>query len=453
MKTAFTIRQLEDPGIAEADRILQDCVHYGFCVSVCPTYVLTRDENESPRGRIDLIKEMLESDQPPRPATVRHIDGCLSCLSCMSTCAASVDYAHLVDTARSHIEEHYRRPLADRLMRGLVAAVIPRPALMRLALRAARLAGPIAPLLPGRLRGMVELAPARRAAAPAIPTGRLLPAEGQARRRVALIPGCAQQALAPHLNEASIRLLRRHGCDVVVPAMSCCGALTLHMGKTGPARRAAAQTLSTLGRLQREFDLDAIIVNASGCGTTMKDYAHLMAGEPQADEAAAIGGRVRDITEVLLDLGLNPPVRRTGLRVAYHDACSLQHGQKVVQPPRQLLRQAGFEVLDIPERHFCCGSAGTYNMLQPDTAAELGRRKAGHIASTGAHVACAGNLGCLEQLQRHASLPLLHTVELLDWATGGPVPASLETLGAIPPAAAPEATEANMATADEDTLW
>ncbi|MGE0806424.1 MAG: heterodisulfide reductase-related iron-sulfur binding cluster, partial [Burkholderiaceae bacterium] len=389
MKTSFTLRQLDDPRIAEADRILQDCVHYGFCVSVCPTYVLTRDEDESPRGRIDLIKEMLESGTAPKAETVRHVDQCLSCLSCMSTCAASVDYAHLVDTARAHIEHHYQRPLGDRLMRWLVASTIPHPKRMRLALHAARVARPLSAWLPHRLRNMVAMgadgsgggSKSESAQRPPGDAGlefdRALPAKGQRLLRVALIPGCAQQVLAPQINEATIRILRRHGCEVVVAGTRCCGALELHMGREASARRAAGETLDKLQSIDRERPLDAIVVNASGCGTTMKDYGHMMAGVPgTATAAAAIGARVKDISEVLAELGLRPPVRRTGLRVAYHDACSLQHGQKVSRQPRQLLASAGFEVLDVPERHFCCGSAGTYNLLQPQTAAVLGDRKA-----------------------------------------------------------------------------
>ncbi len=458
MKTSFTLHQLQDPKTAQAEKILGDCVHYGFCVSVCPTYELTRDENESPRGRIDLIKEMLESGGSPKPDTVQHVDQCLSCLSCMSTCAASVDYMHLVDIARVHIEKNFKRPLAERLLRGLVAMIIPNPSRMRIALRAAYLARPASALLPRRLRHLLALAPR------SLPTERasmqealFLPAEGPATKTVAIILGCAQQVLAPHLNDATIRILRRHGCNVVVPPMECCGALTLHMGKEKLALDAARTTIDALLALQKSYKLDAVVVNASGCGTTMKDYAHVMERVPShAQPAASIGKLVKDISEILLDLGLQPPVRHTGLRVAYHDACSLQHGQKITNQPRQLLSKAGFDVADVPEKHFCCGSAGTYNMLQPDTAEALGKRKADHITSTGAHVACAGNLGCIEQLSHYSSMPLVHTVELLDWATGGPLPAALAGLP-IPPAPPPPASAGLgsevIAGNDDESFW
>lgn len=444
--------------IDHANMLLKDCVHYGFCVSVCPTYVVTRDENESPRGRIDLINEMLNSDAPPKPETVNHLDSCLSCLSCMSTCAAQVDYQHLIDAARGHIEDHYTRPPQERLARTLVAATVPHPGRFRLALRAAKLAKPLAGLLPASLRGMVELAPA--APLPEAPPAglRSIPAEGERVARVALLPGCAQQVLAPHITEAAIRLLARHGCEVYVPAVECCGALTLHMGKEKAGRRTASAAIEQFAALHARAPLDAIVVTASGCGTTMKDYGHVFAEEGPDGDAAAVAGRVFDLTEMVARLTLRDPVRRTGLKVAYHDACSLQHAQKIRKEPRALLKAAGFTVADVPEGHFCCGSAGTYNMLQPEMADTLGRRKAANIESTGADVACMGNLGCLEQLDRYAGLPLVHTVELLDWATGGPLPPAMAGLDIPEAPRAPEpaaevVTVASTAHDDEDDLW
>ena len=426
MKTDFSAEQLVDPEIAAADGILKTCVHYGFCTAVCPTYVLTRDENERPpRGRIDLIRAMLETGGRPDPETVGHIDSCLSCNSCMTTCAVDVDYLHLSDIARAYIEENYRRPLGDRMIRGLIAWTIPEPARFAGMSRLAGLARPIGRLLPRRLRNLVDLAPA------ALPPKRHLtgvhPADGKRRQRVALLQGCVQQALAPEINSATIRLLNRHGFEVVVPpAAACCGAFALHMGKTAMAKAAAARNVDAWHREAEARGLDAVVVNASGCGTVVKDYARVLDGDPAlGDRAAAVAAIARDVTELLAPEDLRLAETAVPLAIAYHDACSLQHAQKIRKQPRALLRSAGFEVRDVPETHFCCGSAGAYNMLQPDMAEALGRRKAAHIESTGAAAIAAGNLGCLAQIARFTPLPQLHTAELLDWATGGPLPAAL----------------------------
>jgi glycolate oxidase iron-sulfur subunit len=439
MQTAFSPEQLRDPGIAEAAAVLKDCVHYGFCTAVCPTWVLLRDENDGPRGRIDLIKAMLEAGGRPPAKTVRHIDQCLSCNACMTTCAAKVDYLHLADVARIHIERHFRRPLADRLLRALIAAVVPNARRFRRAMTAARLARPLAHLLPGRLGALVRMAP-RHLPPPSSLRPDTYPAEGARRMRVALLAGCAQQALAPQINEATVRLLTRHGCEVVIADTPCCGALTLHMGRERPALAAARASVRAWSALAGAGGLDAVVVNASGCGTTIKDYGHLLRDDALAEQAAQIGEIACDVTELLSELGLKEAEAKP-LAVAYHDACSLQHAQLVTAPPRELLRAAGYRVVEVPERHFCCGSAGTYNMLQPAIAATLGARKAKHIESTGAAVAAAGNLGCLTQIALHSALPLVHTVELLDWATGGPMPPALAGVE-IPAPAEPGEAEA-----------
>ena len=443
MQTAFTDAQLRVPEIADAKQILTDCVHYGFCTAVCPTYVLLRDELDAPRGRIDLIREMLEAGGAPSARTVGYIDRCLSCNSCMSTCAAKVDYMHLADIARAYIETHYRRPLFDRIYRWLIARTVPDARRFRRAVRLSRLARPFAGLMPGRLKTLLTLAPTTLPpAGDALAPGDY-PAEGDTRRRVLLLTGCVQQALAPRLNHATVRLLTRHGCQVTVaPEATCCGAFTLHMGREGQAKASARATIAAWTRLLDEADaagapIDAVVVNASGCGTTVKDYGRIFAHDPEAGAAARIAELTRDVTELLAEIGLAPPDEAVPLTVAYHDACSLQHAQKVTQPPRDLLRAAGFRVMDVPEAHFCCGSAGAYNMLQPGIAADLGRRKAAHIDSTGAAAFAAGNLGCLTQLALYTGLPALHTVELLDWATGGPLPDALQGVD-LPAPAAPD---------------
>jgi len=417
MQTHFSEAQLRDPALVEAKGIIETCVHYGFCTNTCPTYVLTRDENESPRGRIDLIREMLEAGGAPKPATVAHLDSCLSCLSCMTTCAVKVDYVHLIDRARVHIERHYRRDTMDRGLRALLAFVLPRPRLFALMMSAGRLAKPLAPLLGARLGAMQAMIPARTV--PEILKPQVFPADGVRRHRVALLAGCAQQALNGDINAATIRLLRRHGCEVVIaPGAGCCGSLTLHMGREDDARRAARVNVAAW---RDAGDLDAVIVNASGCGTTVKDYGHLLGD----DDARRIGALTRDVSEFLFGIGFAPPKPLPPYRVAYHDPCSMQHGQHVIEQPRALLRAAGFEVVDVPERHFCCGSAGTYNLLQPAMAAQLGARKAGHIASTDPDIVATANIGCMTQIAHHLGCPVVHIVELLDWASGGPRPPAL----------------------------
>lgn len=427
MQTAFTQEQLARPEIKEAAGILKDCVHYGFCTAVCPTYVLTRDENQAPRGRIDLIREMLESDGPPKADTVRHIDTCLSCNSCMTTCAAKVDYLHLADIARAHIEERFRRPLADRWLRHILARTLPSPRRFQRAAGLARAVRPVRKLLPGRLSHLIGMAGAAPPSKDAPVEPGTYAAEGSLTGRVALLPGCVQQALAPNITKAAIRVLNRHGVEVVIPSgAECCGALTLHMGKEAAARSSARETLDSLNVEPEGSAFDAVLVTASGCGTTVKEYAHLFPeGDRHHDPAKSASRLARDISEFILTLDLKFGETAVPLRVAYHDACSLQHAQKVTEPPRELLRNAGFVVHDVPERHFCCGSAGTYNLLQPALADELGQRKAAHVESTGAEAVAAGNLGCLVQISRFSRLPSLHTVELIDWATGGPLPDAL----------------------------
>ncbi|MDP6566437.1 MAG: glycolate oxidase subunit GlcF [Alphaproteobacteria bacterium] len=427
MQTEFSPDQLTRHDLAEADRILRSCVHCGFCTATCPTYVLLGDELDSPRGRIYLIKNLLEQGGPPDAATVKHVDRCLSCLSCMTTCPSGVDYMHLLDNARARIENEYTRPLPERLLRRLLAWLLPRPGLFRLALSSARLARPFAGLLPGRLRGMLGMAPASLPARWNGDRPQVFPAQGQRRMRVALMTGCAQQVLDPAINRATVRLLTRLGCEVVVAAgAGCCGALTLHMGRRDDALESARANIAAWNRELAGDGLEAVVINASGCGTTVKDYGHLLAGDRNwAKPAQAIAGLTVDVSELLQRLELPAVEQPSGLKVAYHAACSLQHGQQVLAPPKQLLAEAGFQVVEVPEGHLCCGSAGTYNLLQPELADQLLARKADNIRSTAPDVVAAGNIGCLVQLRGGLDLPVVHTVELLDWATGGPKPPAL----------------------------
>lgn len=425
MQTNFTPDQLQDPAIARADAILRSCVHCGFCNATCPTYQILGDELDGPRGRIYLIKDMLENGRAADERTVRHVDRCLSCLACMSTCPSGVDYMHLVDHARAHIEATWRRPWRERLLRGLLARVLPYPGRFRLALRAARIVRPLARWLPdARLRAMVALAPEHLPKAGPGDAAQVFPATGARRLRVALLAGCAQKALNADINAATIRLLTRLGCEVVVAeGAGCCGALDHHMGRAA-AHRLAAANIRAWTAERAGAGLDAVVINTSGCGTVVKDYGRLFADTGLAEDAAAIAAIACDVTELLARLApsAHAPER---LRVAYHAACSLQHGQRVRAAPKDLLRSAGFEVVEPADSHLCCGSAGTYNLLQPDLAAELGRRKVAAITATAPDVIAAGNLGCMIQIGQGGAVPVVHTVELLDWATGGPRPPAL----------------------------
>lgn len=430
MQTSFTLAQLADPDIAEANKILRACVHCGFCTATCPTYVLLGDELDSPRGRIYLIKDMLEHDRPAPARLVTHIDRCLSCLSCMTTCPSGVHYMHLVDLARTRIEATHIRPLLDRILRSLLAWLVPHPNRFRLALAGAWFGRPFAKLAPGRLGAMLALAPRALPSRSPVDRPQVFAAEGPRRARVALLTGCAQQVLAPSINEATVRLLTRHGVEVVVAeGVGCCGALTHHMGREADALTSIKANVAAWSREAEGAGLDAIVINASGCGTTVKDYGFMLRNDPGwAEPAARTSALAQDVSEFLAGLGLDSSVRETGLTIAYQSACSLQHGQKVTAEPQALLSAAGFIVSEVPEGHLCCGSAGTYNILQPELAGRLRERKLAHIESLAPDAIATGNIGCLTQLAGATDIPMAHSVELLDWATGGPLPSALEPL-------------------------
>jgi len=429
MQTNFTAEQLQDPDLSAANQVLRSCVHCGFCTATCPTFLLLGDELDSPRGRIYLIKDMLENDRPATEEVTRHVDRCLSCLSCMTTCPSGVHYMHLVDMARTHIERTYQRPWADRMLRRVLGRVLPSPTLFRLALTGASIARKAAGAIPGqstlarRLRAMLALAPASVPPPSATETPGVHRAQGTRRARVALLSGCAQPVLAPEINEATIRLLTRLGVEVVVTNAGCCGSLNHHIGQHDAAMahaRAAIESWSA------EPDLDAIIVNASGCGTTMKDYGFMFRAEaePWRSRAERVSGLVMDISEFLTRIGYQPTRPVGDLTVAYHAACSLQHGQKITNEPKALLRKAGFKVVEPADSHLCCGSAGTYNMLQPEIATRLRDRKLRTLRNTRPDLIAAGNIGCITQLSGDG-IPVVHSVTLLDWAAGGPMPEGL----------------------------
>jgi glycolate oxidase iron-sulfur subunit len=418
MQTRFTDDQLKDPATARANAILRACVHCGMCTATCPTYQVLGDELDSPRGRIYLIKDMLEAGRPADARTVRHIDRCLSCLACMTTCPSGVHYMHLVDHARDYIERTYRRPPLERLLRWTLARIIPHPTRFRIAMLGARIARPFRALVPdARLRAMLEMAPKRLPPVSRNDDPQTFPARGDRRMRVALMTGCAQRALNTDINDATIRLLTRLGAEVVIPeGMGCCGALTHHMGRTHDSRAAAAAMV----RAVAAAGVEALVINTSGCGTTVKDYGHIL-GTP---EAAAVAAMAMDVTEIVAKLGL-PAAAPQGLRVAYHAACSLQHGQQIRTLPKDLLKQAGFAVVEPADAHLCCGSAGTYNLMQPAISGQLRARKVATLEARRPDVIAAGNIGCMMQIGAGTAVPVVHTVELLDWATGGPRPPAL----------------------------
>jgi glycolate oxidase iron-sulfur subunit len=451
MQTNFSPEHLaSDPRMPASEKILRTCVHCGFCTATCPTYLLLGDELDSPRGRIYLIKDMLENGKPATPELVKHVDRCLSCLSCMSTCPSGVHYMHLVDHARAHIEETYDRPWHDRLMRRLLAMVLPYPNRFRLALAGAWLAKPFSgmfgaiPVMGPRLKAMLELAPSSfqpRSHAEPGATFLANPSAPAIRKgRVALLSGCAQPVLDPGINEATIRLLNRHGVEVVLPkGEGCCGALVHHMGHEEKSHAQAARNIDAWMREIEGEGLDAILITASGCGTTIKDYGFMFRHDPAyAEKAATVSALAKDITEYLETMEI-APVREFSLKVAYHSACSMQHGQQLKEGPKRLLKGAGFHVVEVPEGHICCGSAGVYNILQPQIAGQLRTRKVDNILKMRPDFVATGNIGCMTQIGKgfvdggHA-VPVVHTAELMDWATGGPIPRRLEEAGFADPA-------------------
>jgi glycolate oxidase iron-sulfur subunit len=434
MQTNFTLAQLADPDTARSEHILRKCVHCGFCTATCPTFVLLGDERDSPRGRIYFIKAMLEGDRAPTAQEVRHVDRCLSCLSCMTTCPSGVHYMHLVDHGRHHIETTFKRTLSDRVMRGLLALLMPRPGLFRWAMVLGQIAKPLTPLLPERssdpggatfwrrLRAMLDAVPWRLRGPSPVDRPQTFAARGTRRRRVALMPGCGQQVLAPEVNEATVRLLTRHGVEVVnVAGSGCCGSSVLHVGHNERALELAKANIEAW----LAADVDAVVINASGCGTTVKDYGAMFANDRAwKDKADRVAALAKDVSELMMEIGL-ANVTAHPMTVAYHSACSMQHGQKVNEQPKELLRDAGFAVKDVPEGHLCCGWAGTYQVLQPVLSRRLRDRKVANIESVKPDVVAAGNFGCIGNIADGTDLPVVHTVELLDWATGGPKPAAL----------------------------
>ncbi len=430
MQTTFTPEQLADPSVARSNEILRNCVHCGFCTATCPTYQVLGDELDSPRGRIYLIKDMLENERVPDEKTVKHIDRCLSCLACMTTCPSGVHYMHLVDHAREYIEQNYKRPFGDRMLRWILAQILPYPMRFRVALLGAKIGRPFHGLMPdARLRAMLDMAPKTIPPVSRNDDPQTFAASAPRRKRVALMTGCAQKALNTDINDATIRILTRLGCDVVVAeGAGCCGALTHHMGKSDESHRTAARNITAWAREMDGDGLDAIVINTSGCGTTVKDYGHMFRNHALAKDAARVSEIAMDVSELLTKLDM-PEGASKEMTVAYHAACSLQHGQQIKTYPKDLLRKAGFKVVEPADSHLCCGSAGTYNLMQPEISQQLKTRKINTLEAKSPDIIAAGNIGCMMQIGSGTEIPIVHTVELLDWSTGGPKPPALNGQG------------------------
>jgi glycolate oxidase iron-sulfur subunit len=422
MRYNFTAEQIADPQVGPAAKAVRSCVHCGICTATCPTYVVLGDERDSPRGRIVLMKEMLEKGGAPTPEAVHHIDRCLSCLNCKTACPSSVDYRRLVDQSRAHIQEYYQRPLGDRLLRWTIAQVMTRPRLVRIGLLFAKLGAPIARLLPGRLGAMAAIGAAAR---PCGPLPHDFPTPDVVKQRIAIMPGCAQAALAPQIDVAVGRVLARRGIQLVaLDGAGCCGALPHHMGREDDSKAWAKRAIAAYEQGQ----YDGVLITATGCSAQLKDYAHQFAGDPVWEpRARAFQAAARDFADLCTPLAATPP---RALRVAYHPACTLQNSLKLNGVGEELLTAAGFILTPFLESHLCCGSAGTYSILQPELSGKLRQRKLGNILAAAPDVIVSGNIGCLQHLAAGEGLtqPILHIAELLDYAESGVMPSCLDGL-------------------------
>ena len=412
MRNNFTPEQWADPELQPAATAIRRCVHCGFCTATCPTYVVLGDERDGPRGRIQFMQKMLEEGGTPSDEAVHHIDRCLSCLNCRTTCPSSVDYARLVDKSRAYIEEHYQRPLGDRFMRWIIATVFPYPTRTKLALLLAPLGRIAAFFIPmGRLEVMLKKA--------SLPRGpeRLTTPE-KAVKRIALLPGCVQKAVMPEIDAAASRVLARRGIELVpLEGAGCCGALSHHLGREEDSKAFAR----TLIAAWEDGQYDGIFISATGCGGYLKELGNVFPGDPVwQTRAEKFAAAMVDFLELVPTASITPP---QALRVAYHPPCSLMNSLKLPGKGEALLASAGFTVTPFLETHICCGSAGSYSILQPELSQTLRARKLGHIAAADPDVIVSGNIGCIQQLTD--GVPVLHIAQLLDWAEGGPRPAAL----------------------------
>ena len=432
MQTNFKKDQLSDPEIQNSEKIFRKCVHCGMCNATCPTYQILGDELDGPRGRIYLIKDMLENNKPANDKIVKHIDRCLSCYACVTTCPSGVDYMHLIDHGRNHIERTYKRPFFERLIRNMLAYILPKPNFFKLLAKFTWLTKPLHFLLPKKLKHMVSFMP-KDFPKSEYPENVIFKPSKKSISKVALLTGCVQKAISPNINDASINVLLRHGIEVhVLSEIKCCGSLTHHMGKEDISHQYFIQNINAWYELYEREKIDAILVNTSGCGTTLKDYGFIFKNHPDKvlrKKAKQISELALDITEYLeesikLDFTNSKNINKK-YNIAYHSACSMQHGQKVHDQPFQLLKKTGNNILEIPDGHLCCGSAGTYNLMQEELATELQTRKCENIKKVNPDIIAAGNIGCITQISNGTNIPIVHTIELIDWFTGGKRPTSL----------------------------
>jgi len=434
MQTHFSKEQLKDKDNKSSEKILRKCVHCGFCNATCPTYQILGDELDGPRGRIYLIKDMIENNKPANEKIVKHIDRCLSCYSCMTTCPSGVNYMHLIDHGRSHIEKTYKRSFNERIIRDFLSSVLPNPTFFRIIAMLTLLIKPFKYIFPKKIREMINLMPIRfpKKTLPKMKIYKVSKKKPVA--RVALLTGCVQRIISPQINEATIRLLNRHDIEVIVPkGIDCCGSLNHHLGKSDLAHRTFKKNISVWYDEYLKNGLDAIISNTSGCGTTLKDYGFIFRSDENfKKKAKKISELTKDITEYLDEnIKLDFIKRKNNDReykIAYHSACSMQHGQKIHDVPINLIKKTGNKVFDIPDGHLCCGSAGTYNLLQNDIAKKLLRNKISNIEKIKPQFIATGNIGCITQISNGTNIPILHTVEIIDWYTGGFKPKALRNL-------------------------
>ena len=426
MQTNFTKKQLQESSIIDANGIIRKCTHCGFCNATCPTYQVAGDELDGPRGRIYLIRDMLENNKPASEKITKHIDRCLSCYACMTTCPSGVNYMHLVDHARNHIEKTYVRPFFDRFIRILLSIILPSPKLFRIVGYLARIANPFKFLFPKKIKNMLKFMPT------SFPKSNyenkeVYSAKGKTFAKVALLTGCVQRVISPQINDSTIDILNRHGVEVIVPKeITCCGSLNHHLGKEDLAHKSFVNNINFWFKCYEERNLDAILVTTSGCGTTLKDYGHIFRDDPDKDlrkKAKIISSLAKDVTEYLgKNIKLNFVEKDKKFKIAYHSACSMQHGQKLHNQPMNLLKKTGNEIVEIPDGHLCCGSAGTYNLLQGEMASELLVRKVSNIDKVKPDFISTGNIGCITQISSGTKIPILHTIEILNWYTGGEKP-------------------------------
>ena len=434
MQTHFSKDQLKEKDNKSSEQILRKCVHCGFCNATCPTYKLLGDELDGPRGRIYLIKDMLENNKPANEKIVKHIDRCLSCYSCMTTCPSGVNYMHLIDHGRKHIEKNYKRPFFDRLIRNFLSITLSKPIYFKFVMLITLFIRPFKFLLPQKIKNMISFMP-KKLPKKTLPKMKIYPSlKKKPIARVALLTGCVQKVISPQINEATIRLLNRHNIEVIIsPGIDCCGSLNHHLGKGDLANETFKKNISIWYDEYLNNGLDAIISNTSGCGTTMKDYGFIFRMDKDfKKKAKKISELTKDISEYLDEnIKLNftkNKIEDKKYKIAYHSACSMQHGQKVHNIPINLIKKTGNSVFEIPDGHICCGSAGTYNLLQGDIAKKLLKEKISNIEKIKPEFITTGNIGCITQISTSTQIPILHTVEIIDWYTGGPKPDILRKL-------------------------